>query len=86
MTNEEVEARLQQMRADAQHEESERSRRLAEDERYYKEEEKKVAPVFLSEVLVVEFTVSKMGQDAFTSGGMSLEQRVSSRRHFSQRE
>ena len=48
MTNEEVEARLQQMRADAQHEESERSRRLAEDKRYYKEEEKKVAPVFLS--------------------------------------
>lgn len=48
MSNEEVEARLPQMREDAKTEESERSRRLEEDERYYKEESKKVAPVFLS--------------------------------------
>lgn len=48
MSNEMVEERLRQMREDARAEESERSRRLEEDERYYKEESKKVAPVFLS--------------------------------------
>ncbi|KAK8820555.1 hypothetical protein WA577_006615 [Blastocystis sp. JDR] len=76
MSNEEVEARLRQMREDAKTEESERSRRLEEDERYYKEESKKVAPVFLS----------KMGQEAFGDGSISLQDRISSRRHYSTRD
>ena len=75
MTSADVEARLRQMRDDAEAEEEDRKRRVEEEERSGREE-KKEAPVFLA----------KMNSDVFGKGNMTLEGRVASRRFYSMKE